>query len=90
MLLATTTVKDLDQFLAVFGEKGAAKREEHGSKGSTVYQDPSQDDRVWAVFDWDAEGWQNFVSDPEVPPILADAGHKQKPQAAEIVGTYRA
>lgn len=90
MLLATTTVKDLDQFLAVFGDKGAAKRGEHGSKGSMVFRDPNQEDRLWAIFDWDAQGWQDFVSDPEVPPILADAGHKQKPQAAELVGTYPA
>jgi hypothetical protein len=90
MLLATTTVEDLDQFLEVFGEMGAAKREEHGSKGSTVFRDPNEKDRVWAIFDWDAQGWQHFVSDPEVPPILAKAGHKQKPQAAELVGTYRA
>jgi hypothetical protein len=37
-------------------------------------------------FDWDAEGWQRFVSDPEVPPILKEAGHIGKPQAAELVG----
>src|SRR3954465_12714189 len=24
------------------------------------------------VFDWDAEGWQSFVSDPDVPPILQE------------------
>src|SRR6266480_2977688 len=22
---------------------------------------------VWVLFDWDAEGWQSFVSDPDVP-----------------------
>ena len=32
-----------------------------------------------AIFD---AGWQSFVSDPEVPPILKEAGHKGKPQAA--------
>ena len=74
----------------VFSTKGAEKRGQHGSKGSTVFRDPNEKDRVWAIFDWDAQGWQHFVSDPEVPPILAKAGHKQKPQAAEIVGTYRA
>ena len=70
MILATTKVENVDQFLEVFGTKGAAKREEHGSKGSTVFRDPSEKDRVWAIFDWDAQGWQRFVSDPEVPPIL--------------------
>jgi hypothetical protein len=36
MILATTTVEDVDQFLKVFGTKGADKRALHGSKGSTV------------------------------------------------------
>ncbi len=30
-----------------------------------MFRDPNEGDRVWALFDWDAEGWQNFVSDPE-------------------------
>ena len=90
MLLATTTVEDVDRFLEVFGTKGAEKREEHGSKGATVFRDPNQEDRVWVIFDWDEQGWQDFVSDPSVPPILAEAGHKAKPQAAQLVGDYRA
>jgi hypothetical protein len=49
---------------------------------------PNDDDRVWGLFDWDAEGWQNFVSDPEVPAILQEAGHKGRPQAAELGGQY--
>jgi quinol monooxygenase YgiN len=86
MLLATTRVEDIDRFMEVFSTTSAAKRKEHGSKGAAVFRDPSESDRVWAIFDWDAEGWQSFVSDPEVPPILAKAGHKTKPQAAELVG----
>jgi hypothetical protein len=31
--------------------KGAAKRKQHGSKGALVFRDPSQDDRVWVIFD---------------------------------------
>ena len=90
MILATTTVEDVDRFLEVFSTKGAEKRKEHGSKGATVYRDPNEEDRVWVFFDWDAEGWQRFVSDPEVPPILQAAGHKSKPQAAMLSGTYEA
>jgi hypothetical protein len=37
---------------------------------------------------WDAAGWQSFVSDPEVPPIMQEAGHKGRPQAAELAGRY--
>lgn len=90
MFLATTTVEDFDQFLAVFSTKGAEKRKEHGSKGATVFRDPNEDNRVWVLFDWTPEGFQDFLADPEVPPIIQEAGHKSKPQPAELSGTYEA
>lgn len=90
MLLATTQVADIDRFLDVFSTQGAEKRKEHGSKGAIVFRDPNEADRLWAIFDWDAEGWRSFVSDPEVPPIMAQAGHKSKPQAAELVSRCHA
>src|SRR5262245_3363777 len=71
MLLATTQVEDVARFMEVFSTSGAEKRKEHGSKGAVVFRDPSESDRIWAIFDWDAQGWQSFVSDPDVPPILA-------------------
>jgi len=86
MILATTKVEDFDRFLNVFSTKGAVKRKQHGSKGCTVFRDPSESDRVWVIFDWDEKGWQSFVSDPEVPPIMKEAGHKGKPQAAMLGG----
>lgn len=86
MLLATTRVEDFDRFMEVFAGPGAEKRRKHGSKGSFVFRDPIEADRVWAVFDWDEAGWQSFVSDPEVPPILKQAGHKGAPQAALFAG----
>jgi len=84
MLLATTTVADFDQFMKVFQGPGAVKRREHGSKGSLVFRDPNQADRVWAIFDWDDNGWQSFVSDPEVPAVLKDAGHTSRPQSLPL------
>lgn len=42
MILATTVVEDVDRFLDVFGTKGADKRAQHGSKGSTVFADPNE------------------------------------------------
>jgi hypothetical protein len=86
MLLATTQVEDFDRFMTIFSGKGAEKRNEHGSKGALIFRDPSEADRVWVVFDWDEQGWQSFVSDPEVPPIMKEAGHKSRPQAAELAG----
>ena len=90
MFLATTTVEDFDRFLNIFSTKGADKRREHGSKGAQVFRDPNEDDRVWVLFDWDDAGWQSFVSDPEVPPILKEAGHKGPPQLAQPSGDYSA
>jgi hypothetical protein len=90
LFLATTTVEDFDQFLSVFSTKGAEKRREHGSKGATVFRDPNEEDRVWVLFDWDEEGFQSFLSDPEVPPIIQEAGHKSRPQPAELGGQYDA
>ena len=90
MLLATTKVEDFDRFVEVFSTKGAEKRKQHGSKGSRVFRDPNEDDRVWAIFDWDEEGWASFASDPEVPGIMQEAGHKGPPQVAEPGGQFDA
>jgi hypothetical protein len=80
MMLATTTVENVDRFLEVFAGKGADKRAHHGCKGSTVFRDPTQQNQVWG----------NFVADPEVPPILKEAGHVGKPLPAALIGEYRA
>ena len=90
MLLATTQVEDVDRFMEVFTTRGAEKRKKHGSKGAVVFRDPSENDRVWGIFDWDEQGWQSFVADPDVRPILAAAGVKGKLQAAELVGSFDA
>jgi hypothetical protein len=84
MLLATTTIEDFDRFTSVFSTKGAEKRKEHGSRGALVFRDPNEADRVWVIFDWDLDGWQSFASDPDVPPILREAGHKGRPQVPEL------
>jgi hypothetical protein len=86
MLLATTQVEDFDQFMAIFSTTGAEKRKQHGSKGALVFRDPSEDDRVWVIFDWDEQGWQSFVADPDVPPIMKEAGDKTRPQAVQFAG----
>ena len=89
MILATTKVEDFDRFWR--SSRPRAPRS-GGSTGprAQVFRDPNEDDRVWVLFDWDEEGWQSFVSDPEVPPIMQEAGHKGRPQAAELGGQYDA
>jgi hypothetical protein len=87
MILATTKVEEFDRFMDIFSTKGADKRRQHGSRGAQVFRDPNEGDRVWVLFDWDEEGWQSFVSDPDVPPIMQEAGHKGRPQAAAPGGS---
>ena len=90
MILATTKVEDFDRSVKILSTKGAEKRKQHGSNGSTVYRDPNEDDRVWVIFDWDAEGWRRFASDPDVPAIMQEAGHQGRPQVLELGGRYDA
>ena len=85
MMLATTRVEDFDRWMKIFSTTSAEKRKQHGSKGAIVYRDPVEADRVWVLFDWDEKGWQNFVSDPEVPAIMKEAGHKQKAEPAQFL-----
>jgi hypothetical protein len=85
MLLATMKVEDVDRFLDVFTTKGAEKRKHHGSRGSHVFRDPNDDSRVWVVFDWDAEGMQALLSDPDMPAIFQEGGLQGTPQPAELV-----
>ena len=86
MMLATTRVQDFDRWMKIFSTTSAEKRRQHGSKGAIVFRDPAETDRVWVLFDWDEQGFKDFVSDPDVPPMLKDAGHKEKPQIAVLAG----
>ena len=56
MILSTVRVEDFERFWNTFSTKGAEKRRQHGSKGSQVFRDPNDDNRVWVLFDWDEEG----------------------------------
>jgi hypothetical protein len=53
-----------------------------------VYRDPVEEDRVWAVFDWDEEGWTAFATDPETPGIMQEAGHLGRPSLGQFLGTF--
>ena len=84
VILATVKIEDFDRFLNTFSTKGAEKRKQHGSKGSHVFRDPNEDDRVWLLFDWDNEGYENLMSDPEMPAIFQEAGLQGRPESAEL------
>jgi hypothetical protein len=84
MVLSTVKIEDFDRFWNTFSTKGAEKRKQHGSKGSHVFRDPNDGDRVWVVFDWDEEGYKSLLSDPEVPAIFKEAGLEGMPEMAEL------
>jgi quinol monooxygenase YgiN len=88
MVLATARVDDFDRFWDTFSTMGAAKRGQHGSKGASVFRDPNDEGRYWVVFDWDEQGWQSFISDPETPAIFQEAGMDGRPQAATFVRSH--
>jgi hypothetical protein len=90
LILATAKVDDFDRFWNIFSTKGAEKRKQYGSGGSHLFRDPNENDRVWVVFDWDKEGWQNFVSDPDVPAIFQEGGLQGRPQLAELAREHDA
>jgi hypothetical protein len=90
MILTTVKIEDFDRFWNAFSTKGAEKRKQHGSKGSHVFRDPNDDDRVWVVLDWDEEGYRKLLSDPDMPAIFQDAGLQGRPELAELAREHDA
>jgi hypothetical protein len=90
LILTTAKTEDFDRFWNAFSTKGAEKRKQYGSKGSHVFRDPNDDRRVWVVFDWDEEGFRNFVSDPDVPAIFEEGGLQGRPEMAEFAREHDA
>ena len=77
--VTSVRVEDFERFWNTFSTKGAEKRKQHGSKGSQVFRDPNDDNRVWVLFDWDEEGYKNLLSDPEMPAIFQEARLEGRP-----------
>jgi hypothetical protein len=90
MILSTVKIEDFERFWNTFSTKGAEKRTQYGSKGSRVFRDPNEADRLWVVFDWDEEGYKRLMSDPEVPTIFEEAGLKARPEMAQFVREHDA
>ena len=88
MIVTIAKVADFDQFLKTFSTKGAEKRKEHGCKRSQLFRDPDDPSRVWAIFDWEPEDYEKFLSDPEVPAIAKDLALQGPPVKAQSVAEY--
>ena len=90
MILATAKFEDFDRFWNTFSTKGAEKRRQHGSKGSRVFRDPNEEDRIWVVFDMAEDGYNDLMSDPEMPEIFQEAGLQGRPERAELAREHDA
>jgi hypothetical protein len=84
MILSTVKVEDFDRFWSTFSTKGAEKRKQHGSRGSHVFRDPNDADRLWVLLDCDEESYKKLMSDPEMPALFQEAGLEGRPEMAEL------
>ena len=73
-------VEDFDRFIETFETRGKAKRVEHGSRSATVFRVADDPHAVITVFDWDREGIEAFLADPETREIMAEAGLQSPPE----------
>lgn len=90
MIVTVAKVTDLDQFLETFSTSGAEKRREHGCRGSQVFLDPDDPDRVWVAFDWDEKDYEGFLADPEIPAIARQLALQAPPLHAALVAAHDA
>ena len=77
--VARVRVADFDRFTRTFETRGKAKRTEHGSRSATVFHNAEDANEVIVVFDWDREGIEAFLADPEAQEIMAEAGLQGPP-----------
>jgi quinol monooxygenase YgiN len=88
MIVTIAEVADFDQFLKTFSTTGVEKRKEHGCKGSHVFRDPDDLNRVWVFFDWKMEDYERFLSDPEIPAIARELALREPPVKVDPVAQY--
>ena len=86
MILGTAKVEDFDRFWKTFSTKGAALRKEAGSRGAQVFRDPTDSNRVWAIFDWDEDQFRQYASTPEAREVFQEGGVQGTPALAESAG----
>jgi hypothetical protein len=90
MVLSTVRIEEFDRFWEIFSTKGAEKRRQHGSKGSQVFRDPNDDNRIWVLLDLDEAGYKDLLSDPEMPALFQQAGLEGRPETAALVRQHDA
>lgn len=90
-VLAEVRIGELDQFLAVFGGEGLAKRAEHGCLGTSVFAPVGETGRVLVLLEFpDQAAADAFRSDPTAPPIMRKGGAQGPPAFTDLeqVGSF--
>ena len=90
--MIVTIAKDcrLRSASTTFSTKGVEKRKQHGCRGSYVFRDPDDPNRVWVFFDWKIEDYERFLADPEIPAIARELALREPPVKADPVAQYDA
>ncbi len=78
--IARVQIADYERFIETFQARGKEKRAEHGSRGVTVFRSAENPTELINVFDWDRDGVEAFMADPEVGEIMAAAGLQGPPE----------
>ena len=78
--IARVRIEDFDRFIETFSTRGKAKRAEHGCRGVTVFRSTEDPKALVNVFDWDREGVEAFMADPETKEIMEAAGLEGPPE----------
>jgi hypothetical protein len=80
MIVSRVRIEDFERFWATFSTRGLAKRREHGSRGARLFRSADDPQVMVTLFDWDREGWEAFMRDPEVVEIMRSAGLRHPPE----------
>ena len=80
-VLGKVSIEDLPKFISVFATRGAAKRGEHGCRGSQVFRAADDENTVYVLLQWDSrEAFDAFRSDPSVPEAMKSGGMTGPPE----------
>jgi hypothetical protein len=79
-VITRVRVEDFHRYWQTFSGRGLEKRRAHGCRGARVFRVEGEPGEVRVLFDWDREGFEAFMADPEAPEIMAEAGLEGHPQ----------
>lgn len=82
--VARVRFADFDRFFETFSNRGKAKRAEHGCRGVKVFRVAGDPNAAINVFDWDPEGVEAFMADPETREIMSEAGLEGPPEITGV------